>query len=171
MAQAESKTNCHHCQSDTSDATSAAPMSGEAHLSLCKGKQIPHSTHKEKRNAKSPPLQHIVPTGSPENLHALLGACCSPSTSHSSPDRGTTRPRKNDTSKPPYTSPPRAKEHNMKFTRLLYEEKSRARSMAHLYLGRSICCPSLTSPGHPRAPERVIFLPNKVLPKLVADFS
>ena len=46
MAQEESKTTGHQFKSDTLDATPTARMSGEAHLSLCKGGQIPHSTRK-----------------------------------------------------------------------------------------------------------------------------
>ena len=37
VAQEESKTDRHQCWSDTLDATSAARMSGEVNLSLCKG--------------------------------------------------------------------------------------------------------------------------------------
>ena len=46
MAKEESKTTGHQFKSDTLDATPTARMSGEAHLSLCKGGQIPHSTRK-----------------------------------------------------------------------------------------------------------------------------
>ena len=49
LAQEDSKTNCHQCNSGTLDAAPAARMSGEANHSHCKGIQIPHSTNKEKK--------------------------------------------------------------------------------------------------------------------------
>ena len=49
MAQEETKMNCHQCQSDRLDATSAARIPGEVNHSLCKQRQIPHSIKQGKR--------------------------------------------------------------------------------------------------------------------------
>ena len=81
--QEKTKTNCHQCQSDTPDATSAARMSGEVNLNLCKGGQIPHST-KQGRKARSTPSVHHSNRFFRKALHALLSACCSPITTLSS---------------------------------------------------------------------------------------
>ena len=82
MAKEESKTTGHQFKSDTLDATPTARMSGEVHLSLCKGGQIPHSTRK-RGVLKHHHFSTSVPQILQKTLHALLAACFSPSTSHS----------------------------------------------------------------------------------------
>ena len=60
-AQEETNMNCHQCQSDKPDATSASRMAGEVNLSHCKQGQIPHSLKQRKKGtAKAQSLQHII---------------------------------------------------------------------------------------------------------------
>ena len=84
VAQEESKTNCHQCQSTTLDATSAS--------NAWRGKPLPlqvrtdSSLNKQKGTAKAQSIQHIQHIISQilqRFLHAQLTACCSPITSHS----------------------------------------------------------------------------------------
>ena len=83
VAQEESKTNCHQCQSTTLDATSAADA--------WRGKPLPlqartdSSLHKQgkKGTAKAQSIQHIISQILQRTLHAQLTACCFPITSHS----------------------------------------------------------------------------------------
>ena len=167
MAQNESKTNGHLCESDTLDATSAARMPGEVKTSPSarEDRFFTQRTRKRGMVKRHPSLPHIILTDSSEKLFVHYSQtvalpthptpyCCSSSRmgellkiycnsarvdhrqknsrtkSLLSPDRGTTRPTKNGTSKPLHISSwckkacksglhaRCAKEHDLKFSTL-----------------------------------------------------